>query len=57
MGADNWVRIDTLSGPGSVSSLDDLSDVSLSSPTTGQILVLQASGSFENVSVLSGGTY
>ena len=26
-------------------------------PTTGQILVLQASGSFENVSVLSGGTY
>ena len=57
MGADNWDRIDTLSGPGSVSSLDDLSDVSLSSPTTGQILVLQASGSFENVSVLSGGTY
>ena len=57
VGADNWDRIDTLSGPGSVSSLDDLSDVSLSSPTTGQILVLQASGSFENVSVLSGGTY
>ena len=57
MGANNWDRIDTLSGPGSVSSLDDLSDVSLSSPTTGQILVLQASGSFENVSVLSGGTY
>ena len=57
MGPDNWDRIDTLSGPGSVSSLDDLSDVSLSSPTTGQILVLQASGSFENVSVLSGGTY
>jgi hypothetical protein len=57
MGADNWDRIDTLSGPGSVSSLDDLSDVSLSSPTTGQILVLQASGSFQNVSALSGGTY
>jgi len=57
VGPDNWDRIDTLSGPGSVSSLDDLSDVSLSSPTTGQILVLQASGSFENVSVLSGGTY
>jgi len=57
MGADNWDRIDTLSGPGSVSSLDDLSDVSLSSPQTGQLLVLQASGSFENVSVLSGGTY
>ena len=57
VGPDNWDRIDTLSGPGSVSSLDDLSDVSLSSPTTGQILVLQASGSFENVSALSGGTY
>ena len=57
VGPDNWDRIDTLSGPGSVSSLNDLSDVSVSSPTTGQILVLQASGSFENVSVLSGGTY
>ena len=57
MGADNWDRIDTLSGPGSVSSLNDLSDVSVSSPTTGQILVMQAGGSFQNVSVISGGTY
>ena len=57
VGPDNWDRIDTLSGPGSVSSLNDLSDVSVSSPQTGQILVLQASGSFENVSVISGGTY
>jgi len=57
MGADNWDRIDTLSGPGSVSNLNDLSDVTVASPTTGQILVLQASGQFENVSVLSGGTY
>jgi len=57
MGADNWDRIDTLSGPGSVSSLNDLSDVTVSSPTTGQILALQASGQFANVSVISGGTY
>ena len=57
VGADNWDRIDTLSGPGSVSSLNDLSDVTLSSPTTGQLLVRQASGQFANVSVLSGGTY
>ena len=57
MGLNDWDRIDTLSGPGSVSSLNDLSDVTISSPTTGQILVLQAGGSFANVSVLSGGTY
>ncbi len=57
VGPDNWDRIDTLSGPGSVSSLNDLSDVTVSSPQTGQILALQASGQFANVSVLSGGTY
>ena len=57
MGLNDWDRIDTLSGPGSVSSLNDLSDVTISSPTTGQILVLQSGGSFQNVSVLSGGTY
>ena len=57
MGPDNWDRIDTLSGPGSVSSLNDLSDVTLSSPTTGQLLIFQASGQFTNVSVISGGTY
>ena len=57
MGLNDWDRIDTLSGPGSVSSLNDLSDVTISSPTTGQLLVMQAGGSFQNVSVLSGGTY
>ena len=57
MGLNDWDRIDTLSGPGSVSSLNDLSDVSVSSPTTGQILVMQAGGSFQNVSLISGGTY
>ena len=57
MGLNDWDRIDTLSGPGSVSSLNDLSDVSVSSPTTGQILVMQAGGSFQNVSVISGGTF
>ena len=57
MGPDNWDRIDTLSGPGSVSSLNDLSDVTVSSPQTGQILAYQASGQFANVAVLSGGTY
>ena len=43
-------------GSGS-SGLNDLSDVTVSSPTTGQILALQASGQFANVSVISGGTY
>ena len=57
VGPDNWDRIDTLSGPGSVSSLNDLSDVTLSSPTTGHLLVLHAAGQFANVSVISGGTY
>ena len=57
VGPDNWDRIDTLSGPGSVSSLNDLSDVTVSSPQTGQLLVLHASGQFANVSVISGGTY
>ena len=57
VGADNWDRIDTLSGPGSVSSLNDLSDVTVSSPQTGQLLVLQAGGQFANVSVITGGTY
>ena len=57
VGPDNWDRIDTLSGPGSVSSLNDLSDVTISSPQTGQILVLQSGGQFANVAVLSGGTY
>ena len=57
VGPDNWDRIDTLSGPGSVSSLNDLSDVTVSSPQTGQLLVLQASGQFANVSAISGGTY
>ena len=57
VGPDNWDRIDTLSGPGSVSSLNDLSDVTISSPTTGQLLIFQASGQFANVSVISGGTY
>ena len=57
MGLNDWDRIDTLSGPGSVSSLNDLSDVTISSPQTGQILVMQAGGSFQNVSALSGGTY
>ncbi len=57
MGLNDWDRIDTLSGPGSVSSLNDLSDVTISSPQTGQILVMQAGGSFQNVSVISGGTY
>ena len=57
MGLNDWDRIDTLSGPGSVSSLNDLSDVTISSPTAGQILVLQSGGSFQNVSALSGGTY
>ena len=57
VGLNDWDRIDTLSGPGSVSSLNDLSDVTLSSPTTGQLLIFQASGQFANVSVISGGTY
>ena len=41
----------------STPSTSDLPDVTVSSPTTGQLLVLQASGQFANVSVISGGTY
>lgn len=58
-----WVRIDTLSGAsgggggGTVSNLDDLLDVTLTSPTQGDILQLGASNQWVNASVLDEGTW
>ena len=57
IGATGWQRVDTLSGPGSVSQLDDLSDVTIASPTAGQFFEYAADGQWKNVSVISGGTY
>ena len=59
--AGGWVRIDTLSGGGgggsTVSNLDDLLDVTLTAPTTGDFLQLNNSGQWVNVSVLDEGTW
>ena len=57
MGPNDWDRIDTLSGPGSVSALDDLSDVTINSPTAGQFFEYAADGQWKNVSEIAGGTY
>ena len=57
MGLNDWDRVDTLSGPGSVSALDDLSDVSISTPTAGQFFEYASDGQWKNVSEISGGTY
>ena len=57
-----WVRIDTLSGGGggggsTVSHLDDLLDVTLTAPTTGDLLQFNDRGQWVNASVLDEGTY
>jgi len=57
MGLNDWDRVDTLSGPGSVSALDDLSDVTIASPSAGQFFEYASDGQWKNVSVISGGTY
>tara|TARA_B100001250_G_scaffold124629_1_gene105927 strand:- start:2665 stop:4755 length:2091 start_codon:yes stop_codon:yes gene_type:complete len=57
MGLNDWDRVDTLSGPGSVSALDDLSDVSIDTPTAGQFFEYAADGQWKNVSEIAGGTY
>jgi hypothetical protein len=57
IGATGWQRVDTLSGPGSVSALDDLSDVTIASPTAGQFFEYASDGQWKNVSVINGGTY
>ena len=57
MGADDWDRIDTLSGPGSVSSLNDLSDVTINSPVEGNLLQFSSAGQFANVQVIAAGTF
>jgi len=57
VGADNWDRIDTLSGPGSVSSLNDLSDVTINSPVEGNLLQFSSAGQFANVQVIAAGTF
>jgi hypothetical protein len=60
--AAGWIRIDTLSGGGggggsTVSNLDDLLDVTLTAPTSGDLLQLNAGGQWVNVSVLDEGTW
>ena len=57
MGLNDWDRVDTLSGPGSVSALDDLSDVTINSPTAGQFFEYASDGQWKNVSEIAGGTY
>ena len=57
MGLNDWDRIDTLSGPGSVSALDDLSDVTIDTPTAGQFFEYASDGQWKNVSEIAGGTY
>jgi len=57
VGADDWDRIDTLSGPGSVSSLNDLSDVTINSPVEGNLLQFSSAGQFANVQVIAAGTF
>ena len=44
-------------GPGSVSALDDLSDVTINSPTAGQFFEYASDGQWKNVSEIAGGTY
>ena len=58
--AGGWVRIDTLSGGGggsTVSNLGDLLDVTLTAPTTGDLLQFNNSGQWVNVSVFDEGTW
>ena len=57
MGLNDWDRVDTLSGPGSVSALDDLSDVSIDTPSAGQFFEYASDGQWKNVSEIAGGTY
>ena len=57
MGLNDWDRVDTLSGPGSVSALDDLSDVTINSPSAGQFFEYASDGQWKNVSEIAGGTY
>ena len=57
IGATGWQRVDTLSGPGSTSQLDDLSDVTIASPVAGQFFEYHSDGQWKNVSEISGGTY
>jgi len=57
-----WQRIDTLSsgsggGGGGVARLNDLLDVTLTSPGVGQVLVYNATGQWVNTDVLDCGTY
>ena len=59
LGADDWDRVDTLSGGGSggASDLDDLTDVVIDTPTAGQFIEYASDGKWKNVSEIAGGTY
>lgn len=55
-----WSRIDTLSGGGGgggAAYLDDLLDVTIINPVEDQFLRYGSAGQWENVNVISGGTY
>jgi hypothetical protein len=56
-----WVRIDTLSGSGgggsATKSLDDLLDVTLTTPSDGDLMQFNVAGQWVNVSVLDEGTW
>ena len=57
--ARGWDRIDTLNGGGggSATNLNNLLDVTLTAPTTGDFLQFNSSGQWVNVSVLDEGTW
>ena len=59
--AEGWVRIDTATGGGGggggASVLNDLLDVTLTSPSEGQFLSLSGSGQWTNVSEIDGGGF
>jgi len=56
---DTWIRVDLAGGGGGsgATSLDGLSDVSITSAATGNLLQYQSGGNWTNVSLISGGTY
>ena len=57
MGVNDWDRIDTLSGAGSVNNLNDLTDVNVNSPVQGNLLQFGSTGQFTNVQILEAGTF
>ena len=60
--AAGWIRVDTLNaggggGGGGATNIGDLLDVSIGTPSAGDMLVYQASGQWRNITSLDEGTY